>query len=370
MRPSLPHLVAPLAPRGLFSREELAAVRSYFEGRPDLPPTPLRDAPALGAALGLGGLWLKDETARFGLPAFKGLGAPFALTALAHAGRLQTGTTIVCASEGNHGRAVARAAREAGLAARVYVGARVAQARADAIAGEGAAIVRIDGSYDDAVRVAAEEAARHGWLVVSDTGWAGYDEIPRLIMQGYTRMMDECASAWDEAPPDLVVVQGGVGGLAGAVASWWALRQDLPRPRLVCVEPLDAACLQQSVRHGRPVAIAGPLNTIMGGLRCGEVSTTAFPVVASSFDAYIAIDDGWACEAMRRLARPSGADPKIEAGPSGAAGVGALLALSDDPALAGVRAALGISPATRALAIISEGVTEPALFEEVVGARA
>ncbi len=317
--------------------------------------------------MGLSSIWLKDETDRFGLPAFKGLGTHFALSQLAERGHLRPGATLVCASEGNHGRAVARAARGAGLAARVYVGARVAESRVEAMRAEGATVVRTTGTYDEAVRTVTEDAEAHGWIVVSDTGWPGYDDIPRLIMLGYSHMMTECARAWGDAPPDLVVVQGGVGGLAGGVASWWAGHEGSRRPRLVCVEPLDAACLQASVRRGSPTRVDGPLDTIMGGLRCGEVSTTAFPAVAASYDAYVAIDDEWACEAMRRLAAPQGTDPRIEAGPCGAAGVAALLAIATDPGLRDIREAIGWSPTTRALAIVTEGATEPELFRRVVG---
>lgn len=355
------------APRGLFSAAELEAQRAYFAARPELAPTPLRQMPALAERLGLGGLWLKDETSRFGLPAFKGLGAGYAIGRLRVDGRLPAGTTLVCASEGNHGRAVARAAREQGLACRVYVGARVAMARAEAIAGEGADVVRVDGTYDDAVRTAAADAARNGWMVMSDTAWPGYDEIPHLIMLGYTRLMDECAAAWVDAPPDVVVVQGGVGGLAAAVGSWWAARDGATRPRVVCVEPRNAACLLGSARAGRPVPIAGPLDTIMGGLRCGEVSPPAFEAIARIYDAYIAIDDEWARAAMRALARPLGGDAEVRCGPSGAAGVGALLALAEDPALASVREELGLGPEASVLALVTEGVTEPDLFAAVVG---
>jgi diaminopropionate ammonia-lyase len=364
VRPSSGHLGTPDPSFRFFSPDELETQRTYFAAHPELTPTPLRTLPALATSLGLGALWVKDETARFGLPAFKSLGARFAVDQLATAGRLDN-TTLVCASEGNHGRAVAAAARAAGLQARVYVGARVAEARAEAIRGEGATVVRVDGTYDEAVRRAAEDAATHRWTVVSDTGWAGYDEIPRLIMLGYTRMLDECADTWEE-PPDLVVVQGGVGGMAGAVAGWWALQTCVPRPSLICVEALEAACLQASARRGAPTRVEGPLDTVMGGLRCGEVSTTAFPAVAAGCDAYVAIDDGWAFEAMKRLARPSAGDPRVHAGPSGAAGLGALLALASDPALAALREVLRPGPAMKALVIATEGVTEPELFRQVI----
>ena len=362
-----PGIAEAAATAGLFTEAALSSVHEFFDRRPDLAPTPLRPAAELARSIGLGHVWLKDETDRFGLPAFKGLGTHFAIAQLAELGRLHAGATLVCASEGNHGRAVARAARGAGLAARVYVGARVAESRVEAIREEGATVVRTAGTYDEAIRTVSKDAAAHGWIVVSDTGWPGYDEIPGLIMLGYSHMMTECEREWGDAPPDLVVVQGGVGGLAGGVAGWWAGYEGPRRPRLVCVEPLAAACLQTSARRGSPTPVAGPLDTIMGGLRCGEVSTTAFPTVAASYDAYLAIDDEWAREGMRRLAAPRGADPRIEAGPSGAAGVAALLALAADPGLRSVREALGWSPTTRALAIVTEGVTEPELFRRVVG---
>lgn len=373
MRVPSDFLVAPAVrrgevPRGLFAADEYQLQRAYAAAHPQLAPTPLTSAPGLAHRLGFGTLWLKDETSRFGLPAFKGLGAGFAVAHLRAQGRLPAGTTLVCASEGNHGRAVARAAREQGLACRVYVGARVAASRADAIAGEGADVVRVDGTYDDAVRTAAVDAERNGWSVISDTAWPGYSEIPHLIMLGYTRLMDECAASWGGLPPDVVVVQGGVGGLAAAVGSWWAARDGARRPRLVCVEPRNAPCLLESARAGNPVPITGPLDTIMGGLRCGEVSPPAFEAVASIYDAYVAIDDEWARSAMRWLARPAAGDPAIKCGPSGAAGVGALLALREERALQSLREALEIGPDTTVLALVTEGVTEPDLFDAVIAA--
>ena len=354
------------APRGLFSDDEMRMQRAHFAAQPALAPTPLHTAPALAQQLGVGALWLKDETSRFGLPAFKGLGAGFAIARLRAEGRIPEGSMLVCASEGNHGRAVARAAREQGLGCRVYVGARVAVARADAIASEGATVVRVAGTYDDAVRAAASDAELNGWMVVSDTAWAGYSKIPHLIMLGYTRLMDECSAVWGGSPPDVVLVQGGVGGLAAAVGSWWAARDGAARPRLVCVEPRNAPCLLESARAGHPVSVVGLLDTIMGGLRCGEVSPPAYAAIAEIFDAFLAIDDEWARVAMRLLAHAAASDPYIRCGPSGAAGVGALLALREEPALNPVCDALGLGTDTTVLAIITEGVTEPDLFDTVL----
>jgi diaminopropionate ammonia-lyase len=370
----VPEPPAPAAARsapgtGLFSEADYSTLRSYYASRPALGPTPTATLPGLAAELGLAALWAKDETARFGLNAFKALGAGFAVHTLLARGDLRPGATVVCASEGNHGRAVARAARDSGCPARVYLAAGVAPARADAIAAEGAIVVRVAGTYDDAVRAAAADAAREGWTVISDTSWVSYEEIPRLIMLGYTRLMDELASALGPAwRPDAIFVPGGVGGLLAAVASWCARRWPTDRPSIVCVEPVSANCLQASARAGWPVVLPGPFDTTMGGLRCGEVSPAAFAAVLPLVNVYVAIEDDWTFEAMRRLARPAASDPIIHAGPSGAAALGGLLAVLRDEAMHAARHALGLGSAASAVVIVSEGVTEPDLWRRIVQA--
>lgn len=341
-------------------------MRAFFDARPALEPTPTRNLPALAGSLGIGSVRLKDETHRFGLNAFKLLGARFAIETLLAEGTLRAGDTVVCASEGNHGRAVARAARDAGCAARVYMAHDAAASRVDAIAGEGAEVITVSGSYDDAVRQVEAEARTHGWTIVSDTAWAGYERIPRLIMLGYTRMMEEVGDQGSgTGDPDLVFVQGGVGGLLCGVASWWAYHRRERRPRIVCVEPTSAACLQASARAGIPVAVTGPLNTTMAGLRNREVSPLAFHAVLPIVDAFMSIDDVWAHDAMKRLAHPLDADPAVRAGASGAAALGGLLALCHDDALRDARSALRLSPESRVLAIVSEGVTDPGLWRDI-----
>jgi diaminopropionate ammonia-lyase len=281
-------------------------------------------------------------------------------------GTIAPGTTIVCASEGNHGRAVARAARMAGCPSRVYMARSVAPARVMAIEGEGATVVQLTDTYDDAVHQMAEDARTHGWTIVSDTAWPGYEDIPRRIMVGYTRLVDEIQAAWPhETPPDVVLVPGGVGGILGAVASAcrWTWGE---HPGVVCVEPVRAACLLASARAGAPTRIDGPLDTMMAGLRCGEVSTIGFEAAYGIVESWVAIDDRWAMDAMRRLARPASGDPAIRANASGAATLGGLLAIIDDPALGAVKARLGLGPASRVLFFVTEGVTDPAAFAQVL----
>lgn len=337
-------------------------MRAFFAARPHLSKSPLTSLPELARRSDVVSIAAKDETARFGLNAFKLLGARFAIETLIADGAVKTGDTLVCASEGNHGRAVARAARDAGCAARVYLAHDVALARVNAIAGEGADVVRVDGSYDDAVRVLQRDAATNGWTIISDTSWPGYERVPFLIMLGYTRMLDEIrdqgAGSGEQAFTHLFV-QGGVGGLLGAMASWCAFHD--PSIKVIGVEPTTAACLQASARAGKATAVEGPLQTTMGGLRNREVSPMAFESLLPNVDAFMAIDDTWTFEAMRELNRAG-----IRSGASGGAALGGLLALCREQSLREAREWLGLGAGARVVSIASEGVTDPALWSQVV----
>lgn len=353
-------------PRNLFFDRDFLAQRAFFTERPELTPTPLRRCPGLARALGLAELLVKDETARFGLNAFKAVGATFAIETLMARGGIHAGDTLVCASEGNHGRAVAHVARRAGCRARVYLSESVAPARVDAIRAEGADAILVRGDYGEAVRVMAREAAAAGWMVISDTSWPGYLEIPRLIALGYTRLMDEDWASDAHPPPDVVFVPGGVGGLLAGVACWGDWRFGARRPRVVCVEPIAAACLQASARSGRPTSVPGPFTTAMGGLRCGEMSPDVFPVIETLVDAFAGIEDDFAFEAMRRLGRPEHDDPAVQCGASGAAALGGLLAMLRDPGAGRSRSHLQLGSGSRVLVLATEGPTDPSLHEEIV----
>ena len=356
--------------RGLFTAADYEQMRAFFDQRPELAATPTTPLPSLAGELGVGALMAKDESARFGLNAFKLLGARFAIETLLGEGQLRPGQTVVCASEGNHGRAVARAARDAGCTSRVYMANDVASSRVDAIAGEGAEVIRVAGSYDHAVRILQDEAAANGWTIVSDTAWPGYERIPFLIMLGYTRMMDEVrdqGAGNRDQEFDAVFVQGGVGGLLCAIASWCAFHR--PDCKVIGVEPTQAACLQASAREGHAVAVDGPLDSTLAGLRNREVSPLAFESLLPNVDAFMAIDDGWAHDAMRVLARPLAGDPAIAAGASGSAALGGLLALCRDASMIDARQRLGIDRNAKVLVLVSEGVTDAELWASVVGSH-
>jgi diaminopropionate ammonia-lyase len=341
-------------------------------------PTPLRDLTDLARSSGLAAVRLKDEAMRFGLQSFKALGGAYAvgtllLNELARSGAapeartpdLEAGThaaltqriTVTCATDGNHGRAVAWAAQRFHARCVIFIHAGVSQARADAIARYGAEIRRVQGTYDDAVRDAAHEADEHGWHIVSDTSWPGYNEIPRIIMQGYRLMADEAVDQWTGDAPTHVFIQGGVGGAAAAVSIHMRARFK-PSPALVVVEPDRAACLLASAEVGDRTAIRGDLDTLMAGLACGEPSLLAWQELERAAAAFMAIPDEAAVDTMRLLAQHG-----IESGESGAAGLAGLLLATSDPA---ARAKLGLDGKSRVLAFSTEGATDAVLYARLV----
>ncbi len=357
--------------RGLFDAEEYHLVDDFFCARPEFEPTPLVHLRALASELGIGGILVKDESSRFGLNSFKILGVSYAVGQLLGEGRLAKDSVVVCASEGNHGRAVAHVAAENKLGARIYVASATSPTRIEAIEKEGAEVIVVDGNYDDAVKQAARDSELYGWQIISDTSWSGYEEIPRWIMAGYTQLMKEAETQWTpDPPPDVVFVQAGVGGLTCAVVSWLCQRYGTKRPLVIVCEPVSAACLLESCRAGKPVTLTGPFNTIMAGLRCGEISALTWPVISKSADAFVSIDDEQCASAMRALADPTKDDPVVVAGAAGACGLAALLALQEDESLLPMREASGLNAQSRALVINTEGASDPGLYAQVIGTAA
>ncbi len=352
---------------GLFDAQDYDRVISFFRSVKAYQPTPLRNLPALACELNIRQLLIKDESARMGMNSFKILGVLYAIRRLLDEGLLAKDTVLVTATDGNHGLAVAHIAREQGLSARIYVHARTTTARTDAIRRAGAHVVIIDGNYDDAVSQAARDADRHGWAVISDTSWPGYEQVPRKIMEGYTILLEEASAQWESnLPPDIVLVQVGVGGLLCAVVSWLCHRYGAKRPFVIACEPNAAACLLESARASKPVVLQGTLDTIMAGLSSGRVSYLTWPTLAATVDAFVAIDDECSEFAMRRLARPRGSDPVVVAGESGACGVAALWAILKDETLGPVRDASGLSPESRVLVFNTEGATDPESYRRIV----
>jgi diaminopropionate ammonia-lyase len=361
---------------------------AFHRRMPGYVETPLVDAPGIAEALGVGKVWVKDESARLGLPAFKVLGASWAVYKALEE-RLPGGAfgnwetveelkerleplrplDLVAATDGNHGRALARVAGLLGLGARIFVPEEMVAARREAIAEEGAEVVVVKGTYDEAVERSYEEAGERS-LVVSDMSWPGYERIPAWVIEGYSTMLweiDDELERRGEAGPDLVVVQVGVGAFAAAVTRHFRVPQRSRQPKLVGVEPAEAACLLESVAAGRIVSVPGPHYSIMVGLNCGRPSLVAWPTVSRGIDVLVAVDDGPVREAMR-LTAASG----IVSGETGAAGLSGLFELlwrggesPDQEEKA--RRALGVGGESRVLLFNCEGATDPDRYQELVG---
>ena len=334
-------------------------VRAFHRGLPGYAPTPLHRLTGLARTLGLKDILVKDEGHRFGLKAFKGLGASWALERIRRTGVPLS--TVASATEGNHGRGVAWAARQLGLKAVIFMTTKASPRRVEAIRREGAEVVLLEGTYEDAVQTCARRSAAEGWQVVADVGYEGYMEIPLWITEGYSTILEEVKeqTAAMGVAPSVVIAQAGVGGFAAAVMEHFAARS--PAPRLAIVEPVEADPLLESAKSadGRPTTSTGRQNTVMGGLNCSEVSLTAWPVIRDRADLYFSITDDVAFEAMRRYARPTGNDPRVVAGESGSSGLAGLLSLSTVAPLRGAKEALGLGPDSIVLLFITEGDTDP-----------
>lgn len=324
-------------------------MHEYFAAHPELPPTPLRRLGTFAAALGVRSVDAKDETHRFGLNAFKILGVRYAVHRL---GDDAAARGIVCATAGNHGRAVARVAKQKRVPCTIFIPAG-GSPRIESMRDDGARVIEVNGTYEEAVRRAAEHGTTTGATIVSDTSWDGYEDIPRWIMAGYSQLFEEANSQWD-SPPDVVLIQGGVGGLVCAAANWFAWRFGPRRPFLIACEPDSAACLLASARAGRATTADGDLGTAMACLRCADPSPAAWPAIAAGVDAFVTVSDEQAHDAVRDLAAGPGAE-RIDAGLSGACGVAALRALAALPTFEEVRRAAGLDRSTSAFVVVSEG---------------
>jgi diaminopropionate ammonia-lyase len=344
---------------------------------PGYEVTPLRRLRGLAERLGVGDVWVKDESWRLDLPSFKILGGSWAIhrLLLGRVGRPVAGAgftelrsaaaelgplTLTTATDGNHGRGVARTARLLGLAAVVYVPAGTARSRIEAIEGEGAEVVVHAGNYDAAVARAAADAATHDRVLVADVAVGDDVTVPTWVMDGYDTIFDE-ADEQLPAPATVVFLQAGVGALtASGIRHHLRARRD-DRPRFATVEPLSAACLLASAEAQRLLTIDAGQESIMAGLNCGTPSSVAWPTIVANVDAYLAVPDERARGAMRLLA-----DAGIVSGESGAAGLAGLLEAAERDEL---RTVLGLDASANVLLLNTEGATDAEGYETIVGRR-
>ena len=352
--------------------------------------SPLKSLSGLAALLGVGGIWVKDESQRLSLNSFKVLGGSFAIYQFlrkklgirdreltvselkSEKVRAQLGDVcFATATDGNHGRGVAWAAMELGLRSVVYVHERTSKPRIRAIQEYGAEVKVVSGTYDDAVRAVTRDAEANGWQIISDTSWEGYEDVPCWVMQGYTTLMAEIQeqlAGQGISRPTHVLVQAGVGALAASVAGYYRKLFGEGRPRVAVVEPERAACLFESARRddGRPHSVGGTLETIMAGLACGDPSPLAWEVLSRCADFFVKCPDFVAAKGMRVYGVPVAGDPFIVSGESGAVTLGALMYACEYGGLEELKRKMGLGGESQILLINTEGNTDPDHFRRVV----
>lgn len=353
-------------------------IRDLHRSLLEYAPTPLVTTSRGVQTFGSARLLIKDESHRLGLKAFKALGASYAVhkwfaqrQAVPPAGRFyrefksSEDVTLCTATDGNHGRGVAWVAQKLGLRAVIYMPTGTVRARVESIRSHGAEVHVINGDYDAAVTQCAEQARSNGWQIISDTSWAGYQQIPRWIQAGYVTMFEEIHEQ-SEGEIDIAFIPGGVGALA-ATAAWWYSRPGYEGVKLVSVEPVSAACLLESIESGgEPHKASGDLDSMMAGLNCGMPSQVAWPLIRDRFDLFMTIEDEAALMAMRYYYRGLSGAPSIESGESGAATLGGLLTLCDSEGMAEARRSVALDANSTVLLLNTEGATDPEGWQRVV----
>jgi len=355
-----------------------AEIRSW----PDYAPTPLIPLPALARRMGVAALTVKHEGRRFAVGSFKALGPPYAAIQVMkaelarhgaadartadilsgrHAG-LAHSFTFTAATSGNHGRAVAWAAQRFGAMSRIYMHAGVSPGRAAAIASFGATVVRVPGTFDDALNRCLADATGDSTFVIADQPHARAPDVPRLTIHGYGVLGMELAVNAHDATH--VFVGAGNGSLAAAITARLWLTLGRKRPRVVTVEPLTADGALRAATEGRPVPVPGDLATVMDGLAVGTVSPLAWPVLAGGAHAFLAIPDTAAIAGLRMAAAGDEGDPALAIGETGIAGLAGALTVLGDRAL---RRQLGVTANSRIVAVACEGATDPAVYRGLVG---
>lgn len=364
--------------------------RKFHRQIPDYHMTPLVALPNLAQLLGVGGIYVKNESERLHMSSFKVMGGSYAVYNLVKKllGRENEdlsyeyltskechdalGNVVFCsATDGNHGRGLAWACQKLNHPCKIYVHSETSQPRIDAIKCFGAEVTVVDGNYDDAVRQAALDAEKNGWYVVSDTSWEGYEEIPTWIMQGYTSILLEAQEQFAGmgiAKPTHVFVQAGVGALAASVVGFYSALFPNDPPLFIVVEPDKAPCIYESIEagDGKCHSVKGDLDTIMAGLACGEPSPIAFDILNNNADIFLQTPDNVAARGMRILGCPLHGDPIVISGESGAVPLGALFALCTDEIDPKLKEALKLDSNSQIFMVNTEGNTDPIEFRRIL----
>ena len=371
-----------------FGLENAKKVSDFHRSFPEYSVTPLANLNGFAGAVGLKSIHVKDESYRFHLNAFKVLGGSYAIgnyiaqrlgmdiselpyeKMTSREIKQQLGeVTFVTATDGNHGRGVAWTANRLGQKSVVYMPKGSARERLDNIRALGSDASITDLNYDDAVRLANEGAEKYGWVMVQDTAWEGYEDIPGWIMEGYTTMAYEAVQQLEGEKPTHVFLQAGVGAMSGGVTGFLAdYYGDADRPIITIVEPNKADCLYRTAEanDGRLHFVTGDMDSIMAGLCCGEPCTIGWNVLKDHADHFVSIPDYCAAKGMRILGNPLPGDDRVISGESGAATFGFVAELMTNPSLDWLRKQLKIDGDSRILCFSTEGDTDRENYRRIV----
>jgi diaminopropionate ammonia-lyase len=371
-----------------FSEKEMKKAMNFHSSVPHYKDTPLYSLTGLSEFLGVKEIYVKDESQRFGLNAFKGLGVSYAMASyfasvlsidlsstnfdmLTKQVKSLSTSTFATATDGNHGKGVAWAAGLFGQNANVYMPKDSSEARLEAIQNLGANACITNLNYDDTVQMVDSLAQDNNWVLIQDTAWEGYVTIPMFIMQGYLTIIGEILEQFkDESFKEIthVILQAGVGSFAGAMAAFIHNITSHSTPKIIIVEPSNAACLYQSAVHptGAPQRVHGDLATIMAGLACGEPNPVGWEILKSVSDYFFYCDDSISAKGMRVLGNPIAQDPKIISGESGAVPLGLLYELMSDSESSELKTKLELDKSSKILVINTEGDTDPINYRKVV----
>lgn len=371
-----------------FGYDSAKKVNEFHRSFPEYSVTPLVNLKSLSATLGIKSLHVKDESFRFGLNAFKVLGGSYAIGSYISRKlgvdideldfeKMTSGevreklgdVTFVTATDGNHGRGVAWTANRLKQGCVVYMPKGTAVERLDNIKALGACASITDLNYDDAVRLANEGVEKNGWVLIQDTSWDGYDEVPRWIMQGYTTMGYEIVSQLNGEIPTHIFLQAGVGAMSGAMAGFFSdFFKGERKPVITIVEPDKADCIFRTAEaaDGRLHFVKGNMDSIMAGLCCGEPCTIAWEIIRDYADNFVSMPDYVTAKGMRILGNPAGDDVRVISGESGACTTGLVAELMLNESLDRMREQIGLNSESRVLCISTEGATDRENYRNIV----
>lgn len=372
-----------------FGIDNAAKVNAFHKSFPEYTVTPLVELDNLSRSLGVKKIYIKDESYRFGLNAFKVLGGSYCVGKYI-AGKLGMDIgdisyekiardeirnrmgeiTFVTATDGNHGRGIAWTANRLGFKSVVYMPKGSSIERLNNIKALGADAFITDVNYDDTVRFAKANAEKNGWILLQDTAWEGYTSIPGWIMEGYTTMAYEIVEQLRDEKPTHIFLQAGVGAMAGAITGFFADYYDAQqvRPVITIVEPNKADCIYKTAeaKDGSVHTVTGDMDTIMAGLACGEPCTIGWSVLKEYADNYVSVPDYVAAKGMRVLGNPLADDKKVISGESGAVTLGFVAEIMQNQSLSYLREQLKMDSDSKILCISTEGDTDKENYRRIV----